>query len=438
MWKLISSVLLLVCPLVCADYVFAVAEKKHRLEFNNPPDAGQTEAVALLKPELLRVKVANRLLVVSSRAISRQELQAQQQKLITKMELLLHYQQQFVYLLSLNSLEDALQNMAVLEKVPGVSYVQPDVLPMRTESEKAPSLLNTLYLNEQTFSVAEYLALEKIWPYSKGKGSRVAVIDTGVSLNLPDLRQTKLRFSWDIDLNIPGAVPEPNQKHGNKVAGLIWAQPDKVQNINKFSLGYAWGIAPDSELIALKLQRPWTSNLLRAFSLAEEQGADVINISWLLPWVAAPVRDYLQYLTYEARQGKGVVIIVAADPKFRTNVGLAALSELLVVSSTDHQGTLADASWGPAADIAAASYVLTVSQLPGRRYEMFAKTSSSAALVSGFVALLRSWRPELTAAEIQLLLSETGTAKIQKIPQGSEFSYKVLNAQKVLAELSNN
>ena len=150
---------------------------------------------------------------------------------------------------------------------------------MRIESEKAPSLLNTLYLNEQTFSVADYLALEKIWPYSKGKGSRVAVIDTGVSLNLPDLRQTKLRFSWDIDLNIPGAVPEPHQKHGNKVAGLIWAQPDKVQNINKFSLGYAWGIAPYSELIALKLQRPWTSNLLLAFSLAEQQGACLLYTS---------------------------------------------------------------------------------------------------------------------------------------------------------------
>lgn len=438
MWKLISSVLLLLCPLAYADYVFAVAEKKHRLEFNNPSDTRQNEAVALLKPELLRVKVASRLLLVSSRAISLQELTAHQQKIVSKMELLLQYQQKFVYLLAFNSLEDALQNMVVLEKLPGVSYVQPDVLPMRKESEKAPSLLNTLYLNEQTFSVADYLSLDKIWRYSKGKGSRVAVIDTGVSLSLPDLSQTKLRFSWDIDLNIPGAVPEPNQKHGNKVAGLIWAQPDKVQNINKFALGYAWGIAPDSELIALKLLRPWTSNLLRAFLMAEQQGADVINISWLLPWVAASVRDYLQYLTYDARQGKGVVIVVAADPKFRTNLGLAALPELLVVSSTDHQGTLADASWGPAVDIAAASYVLTVSQLPDRRYEMFAKTSSSAALVSGFVALLRSWRPELTAAEIQLLLSEMGTAKVQKVPQGSVFSYKVLNAQKVLLELSKN
>lgn len=438
MWKLMSSVLLLVCPLVCADYVFSVAEKTYQLEFSQPLDAGQTEAAALLKPELIRVKVANRLLLVSSRAISLQELPAQQQKAVAKMELLLHYQQQFVYLLSLNSLEDVLQNMTVLEKVTGVSYVQPDMLPMRKASEKASSLLHTLYLNEQTFSVANYLALEKIWPDTKGKDSRVAVIDTGVSLNLPDLRQTKLRFSWDIDLNIPGAVPEPHQKHGNKVAGLIWAQPDKVQNIDKFTLGYAWGIAPDSELIALKLQRPWTSNLLRAFSLAEQQEADVINISWLLPWVATPVRNYLQYLTYEARQGKGVVIVAAADPQFRANVGLAALPELLVVSSTDHQGTLADSSWGPSVDIAAASYVLTVSQLPGRRYEQFAKTSSSAALVSGFVALLRSWRPELTAAEIQLLLSETGTAKIQQVPQGSEFSYKVLNAQKVLAELQKN
>ncbi len=219
---------------------------------------------------------------------------------------------------------------------------------------------------------------------------------------------------------------------------LTWAQPDKVHNISKFALGYAWGVAPEAELIALKLLRPWTSNLLNAFYKAEQQGADVINISWLLPWVATPVLHYLNYLTHEARQGKGIVVVVAAEPQYRENIGLAALPELLVVSSTDHRGTLADASWGASVDIAAASYVLTVSQLPEQDYEMFAKTSSSAALVSGFVALLRSWRPDLTATEIQLLLAETGTEKKQQVPQGPVFSYKALNASEVVSELSKD
>lgn len=438
MWKLLYIVLLLSCPVTLADYLLSDPEQNYRLEFEAGIDGEQQEATALLKPGNIRVKVANRLVLVSSKALSLQHLPAPQQKVITQLELLLQYRDQFIYLLNVNTLSDALRAGSELQQLPGLLYVQPDLLPLRRSAENTPSLLNVLYSNEQTFSVADYLALDKLWPLTRGEGSRVAVIDNGVSLNLPDLRQVKLRYSWDIDFNMPGAVPEPNQKHGNKVAGLIWAQPDKVHNISKFALGYAWGVAPEAELIALKLLRPWTSNLLNAFYKAEQQGADVINISWLLPWVATPVLHYLNYLTYEARQGKGIVVVVAAEPQYRENVGLAALPELLVVSSTDHRGTLADASWGASVDIAAASYVLTVSQLPEHDYEMFAKTSSSAALVSGFVALLRSWRPDLTATEIQLLLAETGTEKKQQVPQGPVFSYKALNASEVVSELSKD
>lgn len=438
MWKLLYIVLLLSCPVTLADYLLSDPEQNYRLEFEAGIDGEQQEATALLKPGNIRVKVANRLVLVSSKALSLQHLPAPQQKVITQLELLLQYRDQFIYLLNVNTLSDTLRAGSELQQLPGVLYVQPDLLPLRRSAENTPSLLNVLYSNEQTFSVADYLALDKLWPLTRGEGSRVAVIDNGVSLNLPDLRQVKLRYSWDIDFNMPGAVPEPNQKHGNKVAGLIWAQPDKVHNISKFALGYAWGVAPEAELIALKLLRPWTSNLLNAFYKAEQQGADVINISWLLPWVATPVLHYLNYLTHEARQGKGIVVVVAAEPQYRENIGLAALPELLVVSSTDHRGTLADASWGASVDIAAASYVLTVSQLPEQDYEMFAKTSSSAALVSGFVALLRSWRPDLTATEIQLLLAETGTEKKQQVPQGPVFSYKALNASEVVSELSKD
>lgn len=436
MWKLMYIVLLLNCPVALAEYLVSDPAQNYRLDFGLGIEKNQQEATALLQPGNVRVKVASRLLLISTKALSLNDLPATQQKMILQLELLLQYQQQYIYLLHLNTLLDTLQISAVLQQLSGILYVQPDLLPLRRAVENTPSLLNALYLNEQTFSVADYLALDKLWPLTRGQGSRVAVIDTGVSVNLPDLRQVKLRLSWDVDFNVPGAVPEPNQKHGNKVAGIIWAQPDKVHNISKFTVGYAWGIAPEAELIALKMQRPWTSNLLRAFYKAEQQEADVINISWLLPWVATPVAHYLNYLTHEARQGKGIVVVVAADPQYRENVGLATLSELLVVSATDHKGTLADASWGASVDIAAASYILTVSQLLEQNYEMFAKTSSSAALISGFVALLRSWRPELTATEIQLLLTKTGTEKIQQVPQGPVFSYKVLNAAEVVSELS--
>lgn len=438
MWKLISIFFLLNCPVVLAEYLFSDPEQNYRLEFKQDIENELQEAVALLSPQGIRVKVANRLIVVSTKELSLSDLSVAQQEVITELMLLVQYRKQYIYLLHTRTLADALNAGVRLQNLSGVLYTQPDLLPLREERENTPSLLNTLYLNEHTFSVADYLALEKLWPLTRGKGSRVAVIDTGISLDVPDLYSANLIYAWDIDLNLPRATPGKNQRHGNKVAGIIWAQPEKVHNVKRFESGYAWGIAPEAGLIALRLQRPWTSNLLTGLYKAEQQGADVINISWLLPWVVTPVSHYLNYLTHEAKDGKGIVIVVSADPQFKSNTGLAAMPELLVVSSTDHVGTLADASWGNTVDIAAASYLLTVSQLPDQNYEMFAKTSSSAALVSGFVTLLRSWRPELTATEIQLLLVEAGTEKIQKLPQGQSFSYKALNAPKVVAELGKD
>lgn len=438
--KLCAVVWIFCSATVSAGFSVPLAdpEQKLILQFEQKIEAGQTETLATLKPLQQQVKVASRLILLAKRKLALTDLPGDYKTTITALDLLHQYQGNFIYQLSLTNLTSTLQLYAELKLHPALFYLQPDLLPLRPKPTKGQSLHNTLYINADTFSVADYLALDKLWLHTKGRDAKIAVIDTGVSLNLPALQQVKLRYSWDIDLNIPGAVPEPQQKHGNKVAGLIWPRPDLLHNVAKFSTGHAWGIAPDAELIALKLQRPWTSNLLKALIQSELQQADVINISWLLPWVSTPVRDYLRYLVSASNKGKGVVVVVAADPQFRPNQGLAAMPELLVVSATDHRGTLADSSWDSTVDIAAASYVLTISQLPGRQYEMFAKTSSSAALVSGWLALLRSLRPDLTVAELQLLLAETGTRVKQQLPQGQSFYYKVLNAPKVVSELTEN
>jgi subtilisin family serine protease len=249
------------------------------------------------------------------------------------------------------------------------------------------------------------------------------------------LQKMPIKFNWNVDENRPKTAPELDDLHGTWVAGIIWARPELVAPMPEFMPGVAWGIAPEAELIALTLQRPWTSNLLRAFALAEQQQADVINISWLLPWVAAPVREYLQYLTRYANHNKGIVIVAAADPQYQPNLGLAAMDELLVVSSTDHRGLLAESSWDASVDIAAASYVLSVSFRPPLLYERFAKTSASAPLVAGLIALFRLARPDLTASQLQLLLVNTATTAEARLPNGQLIRYKKLDANKAYAQL---
>lgn len=408
----------------------SLADPEQQLQFVGVLSPGQTNAEAVLIPLQHPVKVANRLIVVAKKKLTVEDFPAEHKARLNSLELLHEYQDRFIYIARVDTLLHALDLNELLLQHPSVFYSQPDLLPLRARSNDRRDIQNVLHFNAENFSVGEYLSLGSVWKKTKGRGIRVAVIDMGVSLYHPSLQKVKVHHHWDVDIDVVGATPEYHQTHGNKVVGVIWAQPQLVHDLADLTPGSAWGIAPEAELIALRLQRPWTSNLLKAFIRSEQQGADVINISWLIPWVAAPVRDYLRYLTTDANQKKGIVIVASASPVSEPNVGLAAMPELLVVTSTDHRDVLANCSWDKHVDIAAASYLLTVSQLPDRDYEMFAKTSSSAAVVSGWVALLRAARPDLTAAQLQSLLIETGIRPTQIMPGNQSFDYVVLDAQK--------
>lgn len=439
--KLVHSLfLLMVLTLLsaassAATLALSDPEQQLQLEIVGVLSPEQTDAVAELMPLQHSVKVANRLIVVAKKKLTLTDFPAEYNASLDSLELLHHYRDRFIYIATLDTVVHALALNSFLQHHPSVFYAQPDLLPLRERLNNQKKLQTPLYFNAQIFNLAQYFDLNAVWKESKGLGVNVAVIDTGVSFVHPALQKVKRRHSWDVDMNIPGAIPDVQQRHGNKVVGVIWAQPQLLHEGVGLSPGHALGIAPEAELIALRLQRPWTSNLLRAFIKAEQQNADVINISWLIPWVATPVREYLRYLTTEANHKKGIVIVAAAAPTFQPNKGLAAMPELLVVSATDHQGQLANSSWDQFVDIAVASYVLTVSQLPNQDYEMFAKTSSSAALMSGWVALLRAARPDLTATQIQSLLVESGTTAIQPMPAGQSFNYTVFDASKSFARL---
>ncbi len=108
----------------------------------------------------------------------------------------------------------------------------------------------------------------------RGNGVRVAVIDSGIDSNHPDLTpnlNTALSASF-----VPGeAYNAPAGSHGTHVAGTIGAADNAFGVI---------GIAPEVELVALKALSPVTgsgatSGILAAMVYAADIEADVINMS---------------------------------------------------------------------------------------------------------------------------------------------------------------
>ena len=106
-----------------------------------------------------------------------------------------------------------------------------------------------------------------------GTGIKIAVIDTGVDFNHPDL------FGWGPDGKVIGGynfiqenqLPMDTNGHGTKVAGIIAAD------------GSVLGVAPKAKILAYKVSENGegvSSELIRgAIEKAIEDEADIINIS---------------------------------------------------------------------------------------------------------------------------------------------------------------
>ncbi|MHA7734687.1 S8 family serine peptidase [Nitrosopumilus sp. S6] len=106
-----------------------------------------------------------------------------------------------------------------------------------------------------------------------GTGIKIAIIDTGVDFNHPDL------FGWGPDGKVIGGYnfiqegqpPMDNNGHGTQVAGVIAAD------------GQAVGVAPKAKILAYKVSEDGegvsSDLIIKAIEKAIEDDADIINIS---------------------------------------------------------------------------------------------------------------------------------------------------------------
>ena len=107
-----------------------------------------------------------------------------------------------------------------------------------------------------------------------GRDVRVAVIDSGVQLDHPDLAE-----QIDTRLDLTGDRTCLGEDHGTAVAGIVAARAD-----NKIGIA---GVAPGARVLALRACRQvpsggascTTLGLALALSAALEKGAQVINLS---------------------------------------------------------------------------------------------------------------------------------------------------------------
>ena len=228
--------------------------------------------------------------------------------------------------------------------------------------------------------------------WSRGAGVRLAVIDTGVDFEHPDLKGRVIERRNFVDGDERAFRLD---RHGTEVAGVIAAVADNDVGIV--------GVAPESRVLALKACWHTTDAAARAvcnsFTLAQAIEAaivahvDVVNLS-----LAGPPDPLLTRLVQQGLD-QGILFVGAVAPHDRPGGFPAGIRGVLAVDSAE------DAS-GDSSDLLAPGHeVLTL--VPGGRWDFASGSSFAAAEVSGTLALLLAEQRHLSATEAQRILTRT-------------------------------
>ena len=187
---------------------------------------------------------------------------------------------------------------------------------------------------------------EQAWTTSSGTGQVIAIVDSGIDLDHPDLAGkiaggatfTGCAASGPCgngDWQSGGAGGQPPSPHGTHVAGIAAAATGN-------GVGIA-GVAPDARLLAVKVLTADGGSfeeIAAGIRWSVDNGADVINMSLgALPGVQglaltgliSDVRDAVAYAT-----ARGVVVVAAAGNDAASICGEPAFDpNILCVVSTD-------------------------------------------------------------------------------------------------------
>ncbi|KQN42019.1 peptidase S8 [Frigoribacterium sp. Leaf44] len=266
-------------------------------------------------------------------------------------------------------------------------------------------------VRDAEYWLADY-GIQRAWQTTRGAGTTVAVIDTGVDSSVRELQGAVVGGTDVSGLGSPdGQTPvgeDPNHGTlvGSMVAGRGTGSGDGVI-----------GVAPEADLLSVSVGFGSTAvdsddQIARAVRWAVDAGADVINMSLTrntLDWPTSWDDAFLYAMQHD------VVVVAAAGNRGSgtTEVGApATMPGVLTVAGVDRQGTASfDASsQGITIGVAAPSEDL-VGVGPGDVHYSWSGTSGATPLVAGIVALVRSAHPELDADDVINRVVATATPK---------------------------
>jgi len=279
---------------------------------------------------------------------------------------------------------------------PAVEYAEPNI---RWSIQYIP---NDTYYSKQW--ALPKINMPSAWEITRGNANVVvAVIDTGVDINHPELAGKMVDGYNAITEMIGNSYAQDDQGHGTHISGTICAAVNNGKGIS--------GIADNIMIMPVKVLGSdgsgWTDDISNGIIWAADHHADVINLSLGSDQSSNLIEDAIEYA-----YSKGVVIVAAAGNTGQRGVLYpAAGPNVIGVSATDKYDQLyTGSSYGAEVDISApGADIYSTIWLSGgvSSYNSLTGTSMATSVVSGGAALVFSTYPDLTNAQVETVLKES-------------------------------
>lgn len=268
-----------------------------------------------------------------------------------------------------------------------VEYIQLNHKVQIAAKPDDPYYSSQKYLNQ--------IKVEAAWDtVSENRGRIIAIVDTGIDLTHPDLKNNLVSGRNVID---PAKSAQDDNGHGTSIAGVIAASGNNGEGI----AGILWG----SRIMPIKaVESNGTtdeSKLGQGIRYAVDNGASIVVLSLGLYKYSPFMRDVVLYA-----ESKNVLLVAASGNDGQEVKYPAAYPTVLAVGGVNESNqVVSNSNFGPELDIVAPWKVYTTAL--GGAYGKNEGTSMAAPQAAAAAALIWAKNPNMKPYQIRNLLRQT-------------------------------